>query len=168
MLESVSLTYRNASPEDEGFLFELYASTRIKELDAWGWNTQQQEAFLKMQFQARQSSYKNQFPNGNYQIILIQKLAVGAMLIIRNEAEIRLADIALLPEYRDRGIGSFLIQSLLAEAARARKPVRLQVIQFNRAIKLYQRLGFSKVSDSGVYFSMEWLPLVTMRVSNKR
>ena len=149
MLESVSLTYRNAVPEDEGFLFELYASTRIKELDAWGWNNQQQEAFLKMQFQARQSSYKNQFPNSNYQIVLMHQLAVG---------EIRLADIALLPEYRDRGIGSFLIQSLLAEAARARKPLRLQVIQFNRALRLYQRLGFSKVSDRGVYFSMEWLP----------
>lgn len=158
MLESVSLTYRNAVPEDEGFLFKLYASTRTEELDAWGLDTQQQEAFLKMQFLARQTSYRNQFPNSNYQIVLIQKLSVGAMLVIRDEAEIYLADLALLPEYRDRAIGTFLLQNLLAEAAQTRKPVRLQVIQVNRAFRLYQRLGFSTVGDNGIHFVMEWLP----------
>ncbi len=158
MLESVSLTYRNAAPEDESFLFKLYASTRTEELNAWGWDTQQQQAFLKMQFQARQISYRNQFPNNNYQIVLIQKLAVGAMLIIRNEAEIHLVDLALLPEYRDRGIGTFLLQNLLAEAAQTRKPVRLHVIQVNRAFQLYQRLGFSTVGNNGIHLAMEWLP----------
>ncbi|MEM8778343.1 MAG: GNAT family N-acetyltransferase [Cyanobacteria bacterium P01_G01_bin.49] len=158
MLESVSLTYRNAAPEDESFLFKLYTSTRTEELDAWGWNTQQHEAFLKMQFQAQQISYRNQFPNSNYQIILIQKLAVGAMLVIRKEAEIHLVDLALLPEYRDQGIGTFLLQNLLIEAAQTRKPVRLQVIQVNRAFQLYQRLGFSTVGNNGIHFAMEWLP----------
>ena len=159
MLELADITYRYASPEDEGFLFELYASTRTEELNAWGWDTEQQEAFLKMQFHAQQTSYKNQFPNSNYQIVLVQQLAVGSMLVIRDEAEIRLGDIAILPEYRDRGIGSFLLQNLLAEASQAAKPVRLQVIQFNRAIQLYQRLGFSKVGDNGTHFLMEWQPL---------
>ena len=159
MLELADITYRHASPEDESFLFELYASTRTEELNAWGWDTEQQEAFLKMQFHAQQTSYKNQFPNSNYQIILMQQLPIGSMLVIRNKSEIRLGDIALLPEYRDRGIGSFLIQNLLAEASQAVKPVRLQVIQFNRALQLYQRLGFSKVGDNGTHFLMEWQPL---------
>ena len=158
MLELADLTYRNASPEDAEFLFELYASIRTAELNSWGWDTQQQEAFLKMQFHAQQTSYKNQFPTSNYQIIMMQQLAVGSILVIRDKAEIRLADIALLPEYRDRGIGSFLIQNLLAEASQAGKPVRLQVIHFNRAIQLYQRLGFSKVGDNGTHFLLEWQP----------
>ncbi len=158
MLELADLTYRNASSEDAEFLFELYASTRTEELNAWGWDSQQQEAFLKMQFHAQQTSYQNQFPNSSYQIVLMQELAVGSMLVIRNEAEIRLADIALLPEYRDRGIGGYLIQNLLVEATLAGKPVRLQVIQFNRAIQLYQRLGFSKVGDNGTHFLLEWQP----------
>ncbi len=111
-----------------------------------------------MQFHAQQTSYQNQFPNSSYQIVLMQELAVGSMLVIRNEAEIRLADIALLPEYRDRGIGGYLIQNLLVEATQAGKPVRLQVIQFNRAIQLYQRLGFSKVGDNGTHFLLEWQP----------
>ena len=94
MLELANLTYRSAEPEDNKFLFELYGSTRREELNAWGWDAQQQEAFLKMQFQAQQSSYQQQFPDCNYQIVLLDNQAVGAMLVIRNEAEIRLADIA--------------------------------------------------------------------------
>lgn len=166
MLELADITYRNASSEDEDFLFELYASTRTEELNAWDWDTEQQETFLKMQFHAQKTSYKNQFPNSNYQIVLMQQLAVGSMLVIRNKTEIRLGYIALLPEYRDRGIGSFLMQNLLAEATQAVKPVRLQVIRFNRALQLYQRLGFSKVGDNGTHFLMEWQP-VSLRSSKK-
>lgn len=80
------------------------------------------------------------------------------MLVIRSETAIHLADIALLPQYRNQGIGRFLIQKLLAEATQALKPVRLQVRQSNRALRLYQRLGFSKVSEQGIHFLMEWLP----------
>ena len=172
MIESVSLTYRNATPEDEDFLFKLYANTRTEEINAWGWNNQQQEAFLKMQFQAQQTSYRNQFPKSKYQIVLIQKLSIGAMLVIRNEAEIYLADLALLSEYRDRGIGSFLLHNLLAEATQAQKPVSLQVIQVNRALRLYQRLGFSIVGNNGIHFVMEWQPpnaaeWKLSRISNK-
>ncbi|ELS05338.1 acetyltransferase [Xenococcus sp. PCC 7305] len=158
MVKWDSLSCRNSVSEDQGFLFELYASTRVEELNAWGWDAQQSSAFLKMQFQAQQASYRNQFPGCKYQIILIQGLAVGAMLVIRSETAIHLADIALLPQYRNQGIGRFLIQKLLAEATQALKPVRLQVRQSNRALRLYQRLGFSKVSEQGIHFLMEWLP----------
>ena len=46
----------------------------------------------------------------------------------------------------------------MAEAAQTGKPLRLHVEFFNRALHLYQRLGFSKVSDTGIYFEMEWRP----------
>ena len=158
ILELADVTYRYASSEDAHFLFELYANTRTEELDAWGWDSEQQDAFLKMQFHAQQTSYQKQFPNSNYQIVLMQQVTVGAILVNRNETEIRLADIAILPEYRDRGIGSFLLQNLIREATQAGKPIRLQVIQFNRATLLYQRLGFVKVGDNGTHFLMEWQP----------
>ena len=56
-------------PEDEPFLFELYASTRGDEMALVGWDKAQQEAFLRMQFNAQRSSYAMQFPNADYRII---------------------------------------------------------------------------------------------------
>ncbi len=49
-----TLGLRPEEPQDQAFLFELYASTRREELDAWGWPPQARAAFLRMQFQASQ------------------------------------------------------------------------------------------------------------------
>jgi ribosomal protein S18 acetylase RimI-like enzyme len=46
----------------------------------------------------------------------------------------------------------------MAEASQVGKPMRLHVEFFNRALRLYERLGFSKIGEIGVYYEMEWRP----------
>jgi ribosomal protein S18 acetylase RimI-like enzyme len=79
------------------------------------------------------------------------------MYIHRQTEEIRLIEITILPELRNRGLGEYLIRNLMEEAAGEGKAVRIHVEHFNRALKLYERLGF-KVLDvvNGVYLYMEW------------
>jgi ribosomal protein S18 acetylase RimI-like enzyme len=67
-------------------------------------------------------------------------------------------DISLLPECRGRGIGTALLEAVIAEASGAGKFVALSVEKLNPALRLYRRLGFRKVDDQGVYWSMEWRP----------
>jgi ribosomal protein S18 acetylase RimI-like enzyme len=67
-----------------------------------------------------------------------------------------LMDIALLPEYRSHGIGTALIKDLMAEAAQAGRPLRLHVEFFNQALRLYERLGFARMGEMGLYYEMEW------------
>ena len=67
-------------------------------------------------------------------------------------------DIALLPAYRNAGIGSALLHALMAEAAQAGKPVRIHVEKQNPALRLYTRLGFVPIADRGVYWFLEWSP----------
>ncbi|HEX6939117.1 MAG TPA: GNAT family N-acetyltransferase, partial [Longimicrobiales bacterium] len=67
-------------------------------------------------------------------------------------------DIALLPEHRGRGIGTALLEALIAEADAAGKPVSIHVEQYNPARRLYARLGFREVEDLGVYVFMERPP----------
>lgn len=78
------------------------------------------------------------------------------MLVEMREHEIRGVDIALLPEYRNHGVGGHLIGQLQRAAAAARKPIRIQVIRFNRAISLLKRLGFIRTSETGTHYQMEW------------
>jgi ribosomal protein S18 acetylase RimI-like enzyme len=66
------------------------------------------------------------------------------------------SNIALLPEYCSRGIGTTLLRGLQSEAVAAGKPLRIHVEHFNPALRLYERLGFHPIADRGVYLFMEW------------
>jgi GNAT superfamily N-acetyltransferase len=152
------LNLRPVQPEDEAFLFQLYASTRAAEIAAWSWDAAQQELFLKLQFKAQQQSYRVQFPESIHQIISLQGQPVGRMIVNRTENEIRLVDIALLPPNRNSGIGTQLIQNLRAEAKVSGKPVRLQVLAGSPALALYLRLGFSISLETPPYLQLEVKP----------
>lgn len=154
----MNVILRSVRKEDHQFLFELYASTRKEELAPLGWAAAQQESFLRMQFNAQTQHYRNAYPEMESQIILHNEQKAGRFLVARLEDEIRLVDIGLLPEHCNAGIGTMLIGKLLDEARQISKPVWLHVEAFNRAQRLYERLGFQEVSSIGVYVFMEWLP----------
>jgi ribosomal protein S18 acetylase RimI-like enzyme len=154
----VSVRLRAAGADDEDFLFALYASTRHDEMAAWGLDAAQQEMVLRLQFRAQQHRYAAEGEASEHHLILREGEAVGRIIVIRSADEIHLADIALLREHQSAGIGSTLIGDLQEEAARAGLPVRLYVLRNNRAARLYERLGFVVVGDTGSHFKMEWLP----------
>jgi GNAT superfamily N-acetyltransferase len=152
------LALRDSVTGDAEFLYAVYASTRREELAITGWSDSQKEEFLRMQFDAQHRYYHEVFPEASYQIILWEEQPVGRLYVDRRGDEIGIVDISLLPEYRGRGIGGILLPRIMAEATEADKPVRIYVERFNRALTLYDRLGFRKIGDTGVYFHMEWFP----------
>lgn len=113
-----------------------------------------------MQFNAQRQQYDEVYPQAENRIILQNNIPLGRMLVNSSESEITLVDIALLPEHRNAGVGTSLVQGLLAEALAARKPVRLHVWKFNPAFHLYERLGFSIVGDQSSYLEMLFQPQV--------
>lgn len=152
------ISLRAATVEDEEFLYRVYASTREEELQAVAWSEAQLDAFLRMQFSIQQHSYRAQYPTAEHQIILFKDERAGSMMVHRSEQEIRLIDIALLPQYQAAGIGRFLLEGLLCEAEWSSLPVRLSVLKTNRAQGLYKRLGFLITGDDGAYYTMERRP----------
>jgi ribosomal protein S18 acetylase RimI-like enzyme len=143
-------------PSDEPFLYETFASTRADEVALTGWSAGQQEAFLRMQYEAQRSSYRMQIPHAEYWVIRSGETAVGRLIIDWTPEEIHIADIALLPEFRRRGLGSALMQAIMREAARTAKAVGLYVERFNPALHWYERLGFIVVGSGPVYLEMLW------------
>jgi len=153
-----SITLREATPGDLDFLKAVFASTRSEELAALGSHSAQAEAFIEMQFNIQQQSYNARYPTAQNSIIVLDDQPVGRMLVDRTEEATRLVDIALLSDFRNRGLGSSLIRGLMDDAAAAHKPLQLSVHKSNPATGLYERLGFVKVGDTGAQFKMEWRP----------
>ena len=149
------VTLRPVAGSDQDFLFQVYASTRRAEVTAWGWNEAQQDAFLRMQFTMQQRAYEMQHAQAAHDIIMLDDEPIGRLLVARSAGEIQLTDISLLTDYRGRGIGSQLITNLLDEADRTGAKVSLQVLKENPAARLYERLGFIRTGEHGLYFLME-------------
>lgn len=150
---------RAMAPEDVGFLLRLYESTRSEELDLTGWDAATRRAFVEMQFRAQHTHYTTHFPDAAYEILEIDGAPIGRLYVRRDGADIVLMDIALLPPYRNAGIGSELVRTLLDEASAERRAVALHVEVNNpRAHRWYRRFGFVDISSSGVHTYMRWQP----------
>jgi len=83
---------------------------------------------------------------------------IGRLFVDFRKDEIRLIDIALLPAYRGRGLGSQILSSILSDGQSSGRAVRIHVEHNNPALRLYQRLGFKQIENHGVYILMEWTP----------
>jgi ribosomal protein S18 acetylase RimI-like enzyme len=119
----------------------------------------QLELLLRVQFSAQSQSYAAMFPQAAHEIICFGGEPVGHMITDNADEAMLLVDIALIPAYRGRGIGGALVRKLQAQCAVLRKPLRLHVARTNRAIQLYERLGFTATGETEVYRLMEWSPL---------
>jgi GNAT superfamily N-acetyltransferase len=156
--ETMPVTLRPVVPGDEAFLLQIYTSVRADELAQVPWSEAQREAFVRMQFEAQQLHYRTQNPTATHDIILLNQHPIGRLYVARRENEIRILDITILPEHRNRGLGTPLIKSLMEEAAVAGKPLTIYIESYNPSLSLFERLGFLKIEDNGdgVNLLMQW------------
>jgi ribosomal protein S18 acetylase RimI-like enzyme len=149
---------RAALPADRPFLLRLYASTREPELEAAGVPREQWAPFVEQQFEAQSQHYERHYRDTSFDIVLVDGGPAGRLIVGRWERELRIVDIALLPEWRSRGIGEGLLRELLAEATKAGVKTSIHVERFNPALRLYRRLGFAPVAEHGVHLLLERPP----------
>lgn len=95
---------------------------------------------------------------GRLQIMELGGQPIGIMKVERTDTHIQLHQLFILPEYQRRGIGSELLESLLAKAGEAGLPVRLRVLRVNPAKRLYERHGFCVTSEEPERFYMQSAP----------
>jgi GNAT superfamily N-acetyltransferase len=150
---------RPVGPEDDEFLLSLYASTREEELAQVEWGEGQKEQFLRWQFDLQRREYDARFPDAEYDLIVVGGRPAGRMWVGADAVQLRLLDIALLPEFQNRGVGALLVGGLIEEARHRGLPLRHMVFTLNGdAQRLYERLGFVVIEDFGAYKHMEWRP----------
>jgi ribosomal protein S18 acetylase RimI-like enzyme len=152
----MNIKLRPINENDLPFLYKLYAGTRESELEQTGWNENEKTTFLEMQFNAQHTYYQQVYAGEQFSVIQLNNFSIGRLYVGRWTGEIRIIDIALLPQYRRQGIGRKLLQDILEEARLNHKIVSLHVENDNPAISLYSQLGFSEVDNEGFYKRLQW------------
>jgi ribosomal protein S18 acetylase RimI-like enzyme len=157
-LDPTRLWRRPESEADLPFLFDLYASTRTRELSRMDWSEKQKAQFVASQFQAQWVDYHGRYPDARFEVVELDGERVGRLIVHQREDELRLIDIAVAPAYRDRGIGTHLIGEVLDEARDLGLAVRFHVEESNPARRLYDRLGFVEIAQNGPHRLLQWGP----------
>ena len=153
----ISVTLRPVTPADDEFLLSVYTSTRAEELAQVNWEPGQKETFIAWQFGLQRQEYDTRYPNARYQVVLVNDQPAGRIWVGEDDKQIRLLDIGLLEQFQNRGVGTYLLKQLIAEAAEKNKPLRHMVFVLNNnAHRFYERLGFVVIEDVGGYKHMEW------------
>lgn len=151
---------RPATPQDRPFLARLYASTREEELAAVPFTPEQRAAFLDQQFDAQSRHYATVYDDASFDVVEVGGRAAGRLIVAREPEELRIVDIALLPEHRGGGLGTRLLERVLREADARGVRTTLHVEAHGRAQRLYARLGFRSVgAEGGVHRLLERPPL---------
>ncbi|WP_310485777.1 GNAT family N-acetyltransferase [Chamaesiphon sp. VAR_48_metabat_403] len=149
MKDSQNFTLRPANSNDATLFYSVIDLTMREFIIAtWGrWDEVRVRA---------ESHLHSRSPNS--QVIEIDNISVGVLRVARFSTYIELEQIYLLPKYQRLGIGSALINQLIAEADRSSIPIRLRVMAINPAKKFYEHLEFIVAEEIPDFFLMEKVP----------
>lgn len=145
------LALRPAVPGDSAFIAAVYACTRIEELQRVEWTQGQKDAFTGWQSEQQEKHYALHYPAAERLVIEQAGKAVGRIYVDTTAAEVRLMEVTLMPEWRNRGFGTRLLHVLLEYADGLGRTASLHVEPFNPARRMYERAGFAVREARGLY-----------------
>jgi GNAT superfamily N-acetyltransferase len=97
----------------------------------WGWDEKVQKEFFAKEWRRHKPG-----------VIFYDSRPIGTYCLTKNEGSYHLERFYILPEYQNKGIGTFVLKDIIASADKARLPVRLMWLSINPAASLYRRMGF--------------------------
>ena len=150
----MTIDFRPMTDDDLPFLARVYISTRWEELQATGWSDDTKIAFLQQQFALQHEYYTANYDGADFLIILHDDQPAGRLYVVEWKDTIRVIDIALLPAFRNRGIGTQVMTDIIRRAEKSGLSVSIHVEHNNPALSLYRRLGFEKHDEHGIYWLM--------------
>lgn len=144
------MSYRliDASSADEPWLDDLRRRAYADLFDAtWGgWD----EARHARHFSASMR-------RGHVSIIEVDGERVGMVQVLEQSDAVEVAEIQIDPDHQGRGIGTSVLLDVISEARARGCDVRLSVgLKNQKAIRLYERLGFVPVGESETHRHMRY------------
>jgi RimJ/RimL family protein N-acetyltransferase len=142
---------------DAAFLCALHDSVKGMELGSLPVGDPVRRQLLDMQYRAMTESYHAAFPDGRFDLIALNGEPIGRLISDLNRGLLRIVYIALLPEWRSRGICTALMRSVLDSPNSSVTLCEATVALDNPAsLRLWSRLGFVERTRSETDLVLEW------------
>lgn len=90
-------------------------------------------------------------------VIASDGVDVGFVTLLPGPGRLYIQTLCVAPEHQGRGVGSTVVQRVVAEGLKSNRVVSLSVLKANpRAQALYERLGFVVVGESALHFHLRY------------
>ena len=100
--------------------------------------------------------FQKAWQSQNISLIIETGERAGMFILEEQDDYLWLAEIQITAMYQNKGIGTKVIQQLLAKARQQQTSLRLRVLHANhRAYQLYQRLGFRHIDSAKHHHVMQ-------------
>lgn len=143
----MNIIFFNASKEDFESLkkihHEAYRDIVIKQFGSW--DEKLQDDFFKKTWDSKK-----------HIIGKIDDKIICYYCIDKEGQDLFFSEIVVSPNYHNKGIGTKIIELEIDKAEKESKAIRLQVLNHNRAINLYKKLGFVEYGTKENYILMKW------------
>lgn len=131
---------------------EVYGGGYIGSI--WGWDEDVQKDFFAKEWESH-------IPD----IILYDHRSIGTYCCTKNEDSYHLERFYILPEYQNKGIGTYVLKRIMNTADGAGLPVKLMYLNINPAASLYKRTGFEVTGRQAIEGKQEYLVLAERKPS---
>lgn len=150
---------RAETAADRPFLAALHGSVKAAEFATLPVAEPIRRQLLDMQFRAMTTNYRAAFPRGRFAVVTLDDTPIGQLITDSSPDRFHIVYIALLPEWRQRRIGTLLMTRVLEaprnRGARCEATVALDNVASHR---LWSRLGFAERERDSVNLVLEWRP----------
>jgi RimJ/RimL family protein N-acetyltransferase len=149
----LTVSRRPARPGDIPLLRSLFADAHI-ELMVLPSDTR--FVLIDMQFRAQRRQHSAQFPTAHHDILVVDGVEVGRVLVDRSAGSVRIVDLSIALGRRREGIATAVLAEIMDDAAAAGQPVGLTIWAGNTAARaLCERAGLHVTDDEAGYLTME-------------
>lgn len=143
---SMNVNRRPAAEADFEFARELHAACYrevvIAQFGSW-------DPVLQAEF------FQQKWVEEGFEIVELDGVAIGVVATQWRPDHLFVSEIQIDPSHQGRGVGTRIMDELIAAANSRQLPVRLQVLRQSRARRWYDRLGFAQTGESSTHWTLE-------------
>ncbi|HTO79557.1 MAG TPA: GNAT family N-acetyltransferase [Methylocystis sp.] len=152
------LRLRPETEADEAFRFALFCASRPPEEDFSPLGPELAQHLLRQQFRAQNHGYRADFPQARFAVVEFDDAPVGHVIVDVDDTQMRVVDLAIVPDRRSAGLGEAVLHLIIAEARHRKLPLRASVLNGNQgSLRFCRRLGFEPIGEPTAFHTeLEW------------
>ena len=91
---------------------------------------------------------------------LVDNVITGAIWTRKLDGDIPILSMAVLPEFRGKGIGTAMMEQFLVEAGAVSQEMQVETYENERVVKFYEKFGFVTIGKSTMKKTFEQKDIV--------